>query len=578
MSGKRVCVMAIWILLISIIPSLGNDTSTELVIGKTLEGTLSGGKAQSFLVSATAGDFVQIGLDPQGKQVVVLTYEPSGSKFRGGRVGPELEKLGFVAEHAGRYRVEVSCEEKNVEGKFAIRLEKIVTLAARLGPLQPLYRSPRISTLRAAVESGKEGSVETFWQEIKKEGAPIIEPLPGDDKNMLVTFLWRGAADTRNVLVAWLPHAGGTPDEFFMERLGETDVWYKTFAVGRKLRFTYTLAPNVPRIHAVSLGVDNDAIAMMEAAARPDPLNPKRWRVDPGSIDGVEYQGSSLVEMPDAPAQPWIMERPGVAAGQIEKQQFRSTLLKNEREIAVYLPPGYSKTGKPYPVLVLFDEEAYLGDGNHATLVPTPTILNNLIAGRRIPPMVAVLVGNAPGARDRELPCNAAFADFLVSELLPWARGRYNVSSEPRNVVVAGSSFGGLAATCAALRHPGTFGNVVSQSGSFWWAPSKSDDSLDARSDSQTNWITKQFIDRPKLSLRFYLDAGSEEIDVSGNGHSILLTSQNLRDVLLAKGYEVHFREFAGGHDYLSWRGTLADGLILLMGSDAGNGTTGGEW
>jgi hypothetical protein len=37
--------------------------------------------------------------------------------------------------------------------------------------------------------------------------------------------------------------------------------------------------------------------------------------------------------------------------------------------------------------------------------------------------------------------------------------------------------------------------------------------------------------------------------------------------VLLAKGYEVHFQKFAGGPDYLSWRGTLADGLITLMGN-----------
>jgi len=37
--------------------------------------------------------------------------------------------------------------------------------------------------------------------------------------------------------------------------------------------------------------------------------------------------------------------------------------------------------------------------------------------------------------------------------------------------------------------------------------------------------------------------------------------------VLLAKGYEVHYQEFNGGHDGLSWRGTLADGLLLLMGN-----------
>ena len=36
--------------------------------------------------------------------------------------------------------------------------------------------------------------------------------------------------------------------------------------------------------------------------------------------------------------------------------------------------------------------------------------------------------------------------------------------------------------------------------------------------------------------------------------------------MLRAKGYEVRFKEFEGGHDYLSWRGTLTDGLIALLG------------
>ena len=35
---------------------------------------------------------------------------------------------------------------------------------------------------------------------------------------------------------------------------------------------------------------------------------------------------------------------------------------------------------------------------------------------------------------------------------------------------------------------------------------------------------------------------------------------------LLAKGYEVHYQENVGGHDYLSWRGSLADGLLALVG------------
>jgi enterochelin esterase family protein len=41
-----------------------------------------------------------------------------------------------------------------------------------------------------------------------------------------------------------------------------------------------------------------------------------------------------------------------------------------------------------------------------------------------------------------------------------------------------------------------------------------------------------------------------------------------MRDVSLAKGYEVHYQQFNSGHDYLNWRGTLADGLIALAGTD----------
>jgi enterochelin esterase-like enzyme len=565
LSAKQLSLIASLILLLFSIASFANDT--ELAVRKVREGILSLGKPQSFGVSLKAGDFAQIDFDPRGKQLVVIAYDPSGSKFRGTTLGPDADKFNFVADRPGTYRVEVAGSNETVAGAFTITLEKIVTLSARLAPPKPLHESPRIKLLRASLKCGKQESVDAFWAEVKKQGAPILEPLPGDNKKMLVTFLWKGTPYTQNVIVIRLPYAAATPADYFMQRLGETDVWYATVVVERLMRFDYTLAPNVPRLQGIAHGIDNDTIAMIAAAARPDPLNPKRWRVDKESVDAPEYLGSSIVEMPDAPAQPWLAERPGVPAGQIERHQFKSSLLRNEREIAVYLPPGYSRTAKPYPVLVLFDEQANLGNQNQTGLVPTPTILNNLFSERRIPPMVALLVGNAPGdARSRELPCNPVFADFLSSELLPWAHGLYNFTSDPRQAVVGGSSYGGLAATYAGLRHPETFGNVLSQSGSYFWIPLKSDNSSDSKTDSEPNWVAKQFIASPKLPLRFYLDAGSDEIDFSGNGNSILLTSRTLRDVLLAKGYEVYFQEFAGGHDYLSWRGKLADGLIVLMG------------
>jgi hypothetical protein len=122
-------------------------------------------------------------------------------------------------------------------------------------------------------------------------------------------------------------------------------------------------------------------------------------------------------------------------------------------------------------------------------------------------------------------------------------------------------------------------GNVFSQSGPFWWAPDhnggfcgpdcvaagyKANRSTDATTEG--NLIAREYLASEKLPLRFYLEAGTFEIDKQGEGGDVLEPTRHLRDVLRAKGYEVHYRQFVGGHDGLSWRGGVADALIALLG------------
>ncbi len=52
-------------------------------------------------------------------------------------------------------------------------------------------------------------------------------------------------------------------------------------------------------------------------------------------------------------------------------------------------------------------------------------------------------------------------------------------------------------------------------------------------------------------------------------GSNQVAQNRHMRDVLLAKGYRVSYHEYTGGHDYVSWRGSLADGLIDLAGAPA---------
>ena len=412
-----------------------------------------------------------------------------------------------------------------------------VALASGGGDL----RSPRLKALAAAVEAGDGAAVAAFWNEIKERGTPLVESIEetpkGDESNYVrLTFLWQGDDTTRNVVLAG-GAALGHPYENRFSLLPGTNVWYLTMRMRNDLRASYYLSLNDPLTQPDYA----DEAALQERAARlqRDPLNPRK------------HMAGSLVELAHAPPQPWIKSRPDVPDGTLHAEKFHSKLLDNDRTVTVYRPPSYDPAGEPYPLLIVFDLEAY------TFLVPTPTILSNLIHERKIPPTVALFVGNAKDARGKELPCNENFARFLAEELLPKVRGEHHVAIDPRRVVVAGSSYGGLAASFFAFGHPELAGNVLSQSGSYWWAPAVEYGQTDPALEGE--WLIRQYAAAPRKEVRFFLEVGLRE--------TVRVENRHFRDVLQAKGYNVvGYAEYNGGHDYLNWRGSLADGLVALLG------------
>ncbi len=241
MIDKRITSVAI-LVLASFGQAFGGSSS-ELAIGKTQEGILTRGESQSHALSLNAGDFVEVKITQQGAGLLLIVYGPTGSKVRGFRLSGDGE-VGFISRDTGRYRLEVTPDEKTKEGRYSITLTRVVALDDRLAPIPPSYESPRIKALREAVANGQQDSVMAFWDEVRKTGAPLIEPIEADQKNMFVTFLWKGTSETKNVLVLWNPYVARDPNEYLMSRLANTDVWYKTLLVGSRERFIYRLAPN----------------------------------------------------------------------------------------------------------------------------------------------------------------------------------------------------------------------------------------------------------------------------------------------------------------------------------------------
>jgi enterochelin esterase-like enzyme len=404
--------------------------------------------------------------------------------------------------------------------------------------------SPRLTALKKDIDSGNRAALESFWQEVTKQGTPLVESIAGDDRYVSITFLWRAKEETKNVVVVG-GIAGYQFTENQMTRLPDTDLWYRTYRVRNDARFGYNLAPNDSLILIKDINIEDQKAVMQRISTfKTDPLNPKTY---PG------LPPSSLVELPGALPQPWITRSPEIPAGKLEEKKLKSTILSNERKVWVYTPPGYNTGGQPYALMVIFDGFAY------TLLVPTPTIIDNLLAKGLMQPIVAVVLDNpTPTSRNYEMPCNPKFADFLAKEVVPWMRENYHVTKESSQTVVAGSSYGGLAATYAGFSHSEVFGNVISQSGSFWWKP---------KGDGEHEWLTRQFAASPVLPVRFYLDVGLlERGPTPDDGPDQVVVNRHMRDVLQAKGYQIHYREFYGGHEYLNWRGTFADALLVLFG------------
>ena len=414
-----------------------------------------------------------------------------------------------------------------------------------------VVESPRLITLTKDLQSGNRDALKQFWQEMQDK-SPLVEPVKGDARSSWVTFLWRGNDKTRRVSVSGgLPTVSG---DKWLTRLADTDVWYRTEKIPNDARFTYGFVVNRP----VKLPPSNDPAAlakfMEQCPGRLDPFNPK-------TVILQGFAPASFLELSEAPAQPWAKRLEGVPRGRLKEHTFKSKFLKGERTVTIYTPADYDPKGEKQGLLVVFDGAFYQDD----EMIPGPTILDNLIAKKKIQSLVAVFVKHEPGTRIKDLMCSDTFSAFLVNELVPWVRAEYRVSEEPARTIVGGLSLGGLMASYCGLRHANVFGNVLSQSGSYWWFPGGLEQDDRDLPVAEPGWLTREYLTAPRRDLRFYVEIGCFE--QGGGFANAVEESRRFRDVLKAKGYSVQYSEFNGGHEYVCWRGSFANGLMALAGA-----------
>ncbi len=139
----------------------------------------------------------------------------------------------------------------------------------------------------------------------------------------------------------------------------------------------------------------------------------------------------------------------------------------------VYVP-AHADPARALPFMIFLDGAGYAGNN-----VRVPVVLDNLIAKRAVPAMAAIFVdpgvmpalsAEAQNRYERIFEYDSLaprFANFLVDELIPEVSRTVNLSKDPNDRGIAGTSTGGVGAFVAAWNRPDQFRRVITWVGSF---------------------------------------------------------------------------------------------------------------
>jgi enterochelin esterase-like enzyme len=201
-----------------------------------------------------------------------------------------------------------------------------------------------------------------------------------------------------------------------------------------------------------------------------------------------------------------------------------------------------------------------------------PTILDNMIADRRLPVMVAVMLmhggGDGPGS-ERGLEYDTVsgrYAEFIEAEVLPRAAQECGVTftKDPEARATMGGSSGGSAALSMAWFHPELYHRVLTYSGTYVNQQPGPDAPHGA-------WQYHESLipNSPVKPLRIWMQVGERDNGATSSGaglHNWVIANQRMAGVLKAKGYHYQFVfSKAGGHvDGKVVGETLPEALLWL--------------
>ncbi|GAK90497.1 putative esterase [Nonlabens ulvanivorans] len=261
-------------------------------------------------------------------------------------------------------------------------------------------------------------------------------------------------------------------------------------------------------------------------------------------------------------------------------KDFKSSYV-DQRNLEIWLPQGYPLTGVDYKLLYMHDGQNVFNktSSNYGKAWEIDEKMDSLSIINAIEPTIVVTTWSHPKKRmneympqqpkeltqskfaKSELKKNTGYDQlysdeylkFVTSEVLPFVRKQFQVSEEPKDNIIMGSSMGGLISLYAMIEYPRTFGNVGCLS-THWPVP----------------YLGEAFIESLPETIpqsknhRIYFDYGTETLDKDYEPYQLRVDS-----MFIEKGYtSVNYRsiKFEGHeHDENYWKQRVAPALVYLL-------------
>src|SRR5690348_16326308 len=234
------------------------------------------------------------------------------------------------------------------------------------------------------------------------------------------------------------------------------------------------------------------------------------------------------------------------------------------RHVSVYVPKQYVP-GTVAPFMV----------GADGPDRPWFTALDNLIAGHKVPVMIAISIGNGSGdaqGSERGLEydtMSGRYAEFVEQEVLPLVESKCHVklTKDPEGRATMGGSSGGSCALIMAWYHPELYHRVLTYSGTYvnqQWPYNP------ATPHGAWEFHEHLIPDSPVKPIRIWLEVGDRDLlnpNVMRDGmHDWVLANERMAQVLAAKGYHYQFvfARNAGHVDGRAKQQTLPEALEWL--------------